>query len=102
MLVAQGRAVEFLHPLMRSAIYEQLGAFARLRGHAAAAEALKRARVPAEQIAAHLLAGEPGASRENFEILRTAAQEAVAAVAPRAAVRYLERALEEGAAEPHE
>jgi DNA-binding CsgD family transcriptional regulator len=101
-LAVRAGAVEFLHPLMRSAIYEDVGAFARRRGHAAAAAALKARGERPEEVAAHLLAGDPGGSREDFLILRAAAEEAIAAVAPRAAVRYLARALEEEAAEPEE
>jgi len=101
-LGAAGSRVEFLHPLMRSAVYDELGAFARRRGHAVAAEALKARGAPAEEVAAHLLAGEPAGEPDNLRILRAAADQAVAAVAPRAAVRYLERAIAEGAAEPVE
>src|SRR5215207_859839 len=101
-LVADGGRVEFLHPLMRSAVYDELGAFARRQGHVVAAEVLKARGALAEQVAAHLLAGEPAGDPDNLRILRTAADQAVAAVAPRAAVRYLERAVAEGAAEPAE
>src|SRR5215218_3074719 len=101
-LVADGGRVEFLHPLMRAAVYDELGAFARRHGHAVAAEALKARGAPAEHVAAHLLAGEPAGDPDNLRILRIAADQAVAAVAPRAAVRYLERAIAEGAAEPAE
>ena len=95
----EGSRLEHLHPLMRAAVYDALGPFARRQGHAAAAEALKRRGAPAEEIAAQLLAGEPARSAENVAILRAAAEQAIAAVAPRAAVRYLARAVEEGAAE---
>jgi len=98
-LVAAGTQVDFLHPLMRSAVYDELGTFARRSGHAVAAEALKARGAPAEEVAAHLLAGEPAGEPDNLRILRAAADQAVAAVAPRAAVRYLERAVAEGAAE---
>lgn len=98
----EGSRLEYLHPLMRAAVYDALGPFARRQGHAAAAEALKRRGVPAEEIAAQLLAGEPAQSAENVGILRAAAEQAIAAVAPRAAVRYLARAVEEGAAEADE
>jgi DNA-binding CsgD family transcriptional regulator len=94
--------LEFLHPLMRSALYEELGTFARRRGHAAAAETLKVRGAPVEAIAAHLLAGEPAGEPENVRILRAAADASIAVVAPRAAVRYLRRALDEGAADPGE
>ena len=66
---------------------------------AAVAAVLTARGAPAEPIAAHLLAGEPAGDRENFRILRAAADQAVAAIAPRAAVRYLARALDEGVAE---
>jgi DNA-binding CsgD family transcriptional regulator len=94
----EGARLEYLHPLMRAAVYDALGPFARRQGHAAAAEALKRRGAPAEEIAAQLLAGEPAQSAENVAILCAAAERAIAAVAPRAAVRYLARAVEEGAA----
>jgi DNA-binding CsgD family transcriptional regulator len=101
-LVADGARLEFLHPLMRSALYDDLGTFARRYGHALAAEALKARGAAAEQVAAHLLAGEPAGAPDNLRILRAAADRAVAGAAPRAAVRYLERAVAEGTADPAE
>jgi DNA-binding CsgD family transcriptional regulator len=97
-LVVEGSRLEFLHPLMRSAVYEKLGTFSRRQGHARAATALKARGTPVEQIAAHLLASEPAGEAENVHILRAAAVESIRAVAPRAAVRYLERAVAENAA----
>ena len=88
--------LEFLHPLMRAARYDAPGPFARRRGHALAAELLRARGAPTAEVAAHLLAGEPAGDPEHAAILRAAADAAVAAVAPRAAVRYLERALDEG------
>jgi DNA-binding CsgD family transcriptional regulator len=101
-LADQETALEFLHPLLRSARYDALGRFARRRGHAVAAEVLSARGAPAEEVAAHLLAGEPAGSAEHAAILREAADAAIAAVAPRAAVRYLARALDEGASPPDE
>jgi TPR repeat protein len=83
---------------MRSAIYERVGTFSRRQGRARAARALQARAAPVEQIAAHLLAGDPAGEHENVRILRAAAAESVDAVAPRAAVRYLERAVAEDAA----
>ena len=80
---------------MRAARYDALGPFARRRGHALAAQLLRARGAPTADVAAHLLAGEPAGDPEHAAILRAAADAAVAAVAPRAAVRYLERALEE-------
>jgi len=50
--VAGGDRLEFLHPLIRAAMYEQLGPFARRCGHAVAAEALNDRGAPPEEIAA--------------------------------------------------
>jgi DNA-binding CsgD family transcriptional regulator len=101
-LQPSGDGIAFLHPLMRAAVYDDLGAFARRRAHAQAAELLRARGAPAEQVAAHLLAGEPAGDREHMAILRAAADAAVAGFAPRAAVRYLQRAVGEGAAEAAE
>ena len=94
-LLADDEPLAFLHPVMRTAIYHELGSFARRRGHARAAALLKERGAPPEAIAAHLLAGRPEGDAANVEILRAAARVALAGAAPRAAVRYLERALEE-------
>jgi DNA-binding CsgD family transcriptional regulator len=91
----EGR-LEFLHPLMRRAVHDEMPSFARRAGHARAARALIARGAGAEEVAAHLLAGEPAADPESVRVLRAAADAALAAVAPRAAVRYLERALTEG------
>ena len=95
-LRADGARLEYLHPLMRAAVYDALGVFARREGHSAAAEALRRRGAEVEEIASQLLAGEPAGDPENVAILRAAAEQAIAAVAPRAAVRYLARAVAEG------
>ncbi len=90
-----GERLEFLHPLMRTAVYEQLDAFARRPGHAAAARALRDRGASVEAVAAHLLVGAPQGEAENIRVLRAAADGALAAAAPRGAIRYLERALAE-------
>ena len=93
-----GERLAFLHPVLRTAVYEALGSFERRLGHARAADALKARGAPPAEIAAHLLAGEPAGDPANLRILQAAADAAAASVAPRAAIRYLERALAEGAA----
>ena len=98
----RGAALEFAHPLLRSARYDAIGPFMRRLGHARAAEVLRESGATSEEVAAHLLAGEPAGDPAHVAILRAAAQAGIAAVAPRAAVRYLARALEEGAATPDE
>ena len=94
-VLAAGDWLAFAHPLMRSAVYEQLGGFERRRGHATAAALLRTRGAPVNEIAAHLLSGSPEGEPENVRILVAAAAEALERAAPRAAVRYLERALVE-------
>ena len=84
----------FMHPLMRAAVYDDLGTFARPRGHQRAAAVLRARDADAEQIAAHLLATEPDGRPENVAVLLEVAERA-GEFAPRARARYLERALAE-------
>src|SRR6516165_6481175 len=66
--------VEFIHPVIRTATYEQIGGDERRRAHRRAGELLAAAGAPAEQAAAHfsatLPAGDPLVSRS----LRQAAE----------------------------
>jgi len=92
---AADERLRFLHPLMRAAVYDELGMFARRRGHTRAARRLREQGAPGDEIAAHLLASPPGGDPAVVEILRAAAAGALASYAPRAAARYLQRALAE-------
>jgi DNA-binding CsgD family transcriptional regulator len=83
----------FVHPLMRTAVYDDLGPHARRAGHARAAAVLRDRGAAVEEVAAHVLAGEPSGDPADLAVLREAARRATAAIAPRAALRYLERAL---------
>jgi DNA-binding CsgD family transcriptional regulator len=94
-VLAGGDVVSFAHPLMRAAVYEELGPHARRAGHAQAAAVLRGRAAPVEEVAAHLLAGAPSGDPADVATLREAAARALAAAAPRAALRYLERALAE-------
>jgi DNA-binding CsgD family transcriptional regulator len=85
----------FAHPLMRTAVYEELRPHARRAGHARAAAMLRGRAAPVEDVAAHVLAGEPSGDPADLVVLREAARRATAAIAPRAALRYLERAMAE-------
>ncbi|MDR9371628.1 LuxR C-terminal-related transcriptional regulator, partial [Conexibacter sp. JD483] len=69
------------------------GERADLHGRAAARLSARGARL--EEIAAHLLAAEPGSSPETVATLREAARAAAAEGAPDTAVAYLRRALRE-------
>ncbi len=87
--------LDFVHPLVREAIYESISPTARSAAHAAAATALEQRRAPADQVASHLLAVDPRGEARVVELLRTAANGALAQGAPDAAASYLERALRE-------
>jgi len=94
-VLAAGDLLSFVHPLMRSAVYEQLGGFERRRGHATAAARLRTRGAPVNEIAAHVLSASTKGEPENVRILVAAAAQALERAAPRATVRYLERALAE-------
>ncbi len=94
-ILADTRALRFVHPIIRSAVYEQLSPAARSAGHGRAASMLAKEDGPAERIAAHLLSTEPRGSEWVCDRLREAAREAIPRGAPDASVTYLRRALEE-------
>jgi DNA-binding CsgD family transcriptional regulator len=94
-LAHEGDRLTFLHPVMRTAVYEELDPFQRRQAHSNAAALLLEHGAHLERVAPHVLAGEPAGRDEYVSVLRAAAELAVERSAPRAACRYLERALEE-------
>jgi len=94
-ILSPGRPLEFVHPLVRSAIYAELPPAARAHDHRRAAALLADDGAEPERVAAHLLAVDPAGDRWVVERLREAADKALAGGAPEAAVRYLARASEE-------
>jgi DNA-binding NarL/FixJ family response regulator len=94
-ILSPGRPLEFVHPLVRSAIYAELAPAARARNHRRAAAQLADDGAEPERVAAHLLAVDPAGDRWVVERLREAADKALAGGAPEAAVRYLARASAE-------
>jgi DNA-binding CsgD family transcriptional regulator len=92
--------LEFVHPVVRTAIYQQIGADERLRAHRRAAELFVTAGTPSQQAAAHLLLTPPGGDRFVGEVLRRAAEQSLVQGAPQAAVSYLWRALAEPMSDP--
>lgn len=92
----------FVHPILRAAVYSDLGPARRAELHASAARSLAARAASSEAIAAHVLAcdarGDPGA----VAALRRAASDAVARGAPENAVTYLQRALREPPGSPPE
>jgi DNA-binding CsgD family transcriptional regulator/tetratricopeptide (TPR) repeat protein len=90
-----GQPLAFAHPIVRTAIYQDVPTSERSGDHARAAALLVKAGAPPDQVAAHLLETEPGADPETVAALRAAAGRAEARGAAAAAVPYLRRALAE-------
>jgi DNA-binding CsgD family transcriptional regulator len=91
------RPLEFVHPIVRGAIYDDMPAATRSAAHTRAADLLADEDEDADAIATHLLLTEPGGRGDTVRRLRDAADRAVARGAPESAATYLRRALEEGA-----
>jgi DNA-binding CsgD family transcriptional regulator/predicted negative regulator of RcsB-dependent stress response len=89
------RALGFVHPLVRAAVYEGLSEPERIQKHACAARLLTEAGAAPEQIAAHLFIVPPRSNPETVATLRQAAEQALVRGAPDSAVVYLERCLAE-------
>jgi DNA-binding CsgD family transcriptional regulator len=85
----------FAHPLVRTAIHEDLAGPERSRWHYRAAQLLADENAPLDRIAAHLVQSIPGRDRWTVEQLRRGAADASARGAPDVAADYLRRALAE-------
>ena len=96
-LLAPGREIEFLHPILRTAVYDDVPAAARTEAHGRAARLLAAEDAGPEPVAGQLLHAERSADPWACEQLIGAARESFARGAPEAAVAYLRRALEEPA-----
>jgi DNA-binding CsgD family transcriptional regulator/tetratricopeptide (TPR) repeat protein len=90
-----GPPFEFVHPLIRAAVYEALTPIERAAGHARAARLLDAAGADPERVAAHLLLTPPSADPGVVATLREAARRAGSRGASESAVAYLHRALAE-------
>jgi DNA-binding CsgD family transcriptional regulator len=94
-----GEPLRFVHPIVRTAIYEDLAAGRRGTLHAKAAGVLAEHRADPETIAVHLLNAHPAGDPAAVAVLRTAAGRAMSSGAPDTAAALLRRALEEPPAE---
>lgn len=83
----------FVHPLVRSAVYEDLSPSTRQEWHERAARTLAGEGTTPDEITVHLLASRTKGDRRLVETLRRAAGEARRRGAPDLARSYLERAL---------
>jgi DNA-binding CsgD family transcriptional regulator len=87
--------LEFVHPLLREAIYRSLPPFDRGERHLRAARLLHETGSEAAPVGAQLLEGNPHGDQWVVERLREAAGAALAAEASESALALLERALGE-------
>jgi tetratricopeptide (TPR) repeat protein len=87
--------LEFVHPLIATAVYRSIPPATRTAMHGRAAWAITRAGLGAAAASRHLLEVHPDGDQELVEQLREAAGQHLAVGAPEAARRCLERALQE-------
>lgn len=95
-----GEPLRFVHPIVRTAIYEDIPATERGDLHAYAAQLLEAQYADPGTIAVHLLAGPPRGDPSVVNTLREAARRALSGGAPDTAASLLRRALEEPPGEP--
>jgi DNA-binding CsgD family transcriptional regulator len=96
-ILAPGRPLQFVHPLLRTAVYEQIPGPERALAHGRAARMLADEGATAEEVAAQLLQSEPSAEEWALDTLRAAAAAALARGAPETAAAHLRRAFDEPA-----
>jgi DNA-binding CsgD family transcriptional regulator len=89
------RRFQFVHPIVRTAVYQAIAPGERLRLHGAAFELLAADGAAPDRLARHLLVVEPGGDPLVVQTLRAAAAQAQTRGAPDLAARYLQRALAE-------
>ncbi len=94
-ILAPTQAVEFAHPIIRSAVEDTIPAARLAAAHATAARLEAAGGQSGERVASHLLECEPAEDPWVSERLVAAARAASARGAPEAAAAYLERALAE-------
>jgi DNA-binding CsgD family transcriptional regulator len=96
-LLVYESSLEFVHPLVRSTIYDSIPVAGRALMHARAARLLADDGADPDRVAAQLLLADPAGDPEVVTILRAAADRAERRGAPEVAARYLGRALGEPA-----
>lgn len=94
-VLAPTRPLAFVHPLVRSSVYGELGAGQRSIWHRRAAGTLAKAGADLDRIAVQLLACEPAGNEDSVSTLRAAAESARRRDAHDVAATYLRRALRE-------
>jgi DNA-binding CsgD family transcriptional regulator len=92
-ILKPGPGLEFAHPIVREAVYADLGSHERADAHARAADILAAAGAHDERIAAQLVEAAPADDPERVELLRRVGADALARGAPAAAAAWLSRAV---------
>ncbi len=88
--------LEFVHPVIRAAVYSSMSAGTRWAAHAEAADLLADEGADPDVVAGQLLRAAPAGRADVAEYLRDAARRALERGAPESAAGYLRRALDEG------
>ena len=94
-ILAPGRPLRFVHPIVRRAVYDELGGAERAIAHRRAARLLAEGGVQPERVVEHLLAADPMGDPWVVDRLREAAGRAAVTGASESAAVYLRRALAE-------
>ncbi|MET0510135.1 MAG: AAA family ATPase [Thermoleophilaceae bacterium] len=94
-ILKPAEGLEFAHPIVREAVYSDIGSRERAEAHGRAARILAGSGASEERIAAQIVEAEPAADPERVELLRRVAVDALMRGAPAAAVAWLRRALAE-------
>ena len=94
-IMAPGEPLRFAHPLIATAVYADIPAFARARAHQKAADLLAADGAAPDVIVAQLLLTRPDGDERTVKTLREAAARALTRGDPSAAVHLLQRALTE-------
>ena len=96
-ILKPGPSLEFAHPIVREAVYADIGSHERANAHARAADILTAARADEERIAAQLVETPPGDDPSRVDLLRRVGTDALARGAPAAAAAWFSRAVAENA-----
>jgi DNA-binding CsgD family transcriptional regulator len=94
-VLAADRELDFVHPMVRRAIYTQIPSLQRQELHARAAALMIERSAESERVARHLLPLPGVGDAGRLGILRAAARDADARGAADAAIAYLQRAIAE-------
>jgi DNA-binding CsgD family transcriptional regulator/tetratricopeptide (TPR) repeat protein len=94
-ILSAAESLEFAHPIVREAVYRDLGPRERARAHARAAQILAEAGASEERVAAQVMESDPAGDPDLVELLRRVAAGALVQGAPTAAAAWLRRALAE-------